>query len=138
MPPNRSPSRPDPAERGVTLTEIMIALMVLAIGVLALSRVFPAGSRAQVSAKLRAEASQLSREKVEQLQVLGWSDAALSIGRHPPGIAAEVLNTAGSLRRFYTVDTLPSPLANLKILTVSVAFHESKGCTVQAVSYLRK
>ena len=135
-----STPRPLPAngERGISLLELLIALVVLSIGVLSLSQLFPAGSRSQLQARLRTEASQYSREKIEQLEVLSWTDTALTAGRHPGGNATEHLGTVGTLARYYQVEVLPAPLATLKQVTVNVVWRQVRPCTVQAVTYLRK
>ena len=133
-----TPALPATSESGISLLELLIALVVLSIGVLSLSQLFPAGSRSQVQSRLRTEASQYSREKIEQLEVLSWTDTALTAGRHPGGSATEKLESAGTLARFYQVEILPAPLANLKQVTVNVVWRHVKPCTVQAVTYLRK
>lgn len=138
MPPNRTPFRPDPAERGSTMVELLIALTLLAIGLLAVAHLFPAGSRVQVKDRMRTEAVQRAREKMEILQVAGWSSADLSAGRHPAGTATEQLKSVGTLRRFYQVDVLPAPLDKVKRLTVSVTWTAARRCTVQAVTYLKR
>src|SRR5438094_6004942 len=40
-----SPHAEEPRERGATLIELMVALIVMAIGVLAIAQLFPAGRR---------------------------------------------------------------------------------------------
>ena len=130
-------SRAVRAERGSSLLELMVALTVLAVGVLAVAQLFPAGSRGQVRNRLRTEASQLAREKIEQLEVLEWADPALASGRHPVG-AAEKLGGAGNLGRYYEVDPLAAPLDNLKRVTVHVTWNQVRACTVQAVTYVRR
>ena len=126
------------AERGTTLLELMMALTVLAIGVLAVSQLFPAGSRTQVQDRLRTEATQFSREKIEQLELVSWANAALTIGRHPAGNAVEKLGSVGTLARYYQVDLLAPPLDNLKRVTVNVTWSQVRACTLRAVTYLRK
>ena len=126
------------AERGSLLIELMVALTVLAVGVLAVAQLFPAGSRSQVRDRLRTEASQLAREKIEQLEVLDWTDPALTSGRHPAGAADEKLGNVGALGRFYQVDPLAAPLDNLKRVTVHVTWSQVRACSVQAVTYLRR
>jgi len=125
------------AERGSSLIEMMVALTVLAIGVLAVAQLFPAGSRSQVRDRLRTEASQLAREKIEQLEVTEWTDPALTSGRHPAG-APEKLGSVGALGRYYQVDAMAAPLDNLKRVTVHVTWNQVRACTVQAVTYLRR
>ena len=125
------------AERGTTLLELMVALTVLAVGVLAVAQLFPAGSRSQVRDKLRTEASQLAREKIEQLEVLDWTDLALTPGLHPAG-APEKVGNVGTLSRRYQVDAMGAPLDNLKRVTVDVTWNQVRACSVQAVTYVRR
>jgi prepilin-type N-terminal cleavage/methylation domain-containing protein len=124
------------SECGTTLLELMVALVVLSIGVLGVSGLFPAGTRVQVQDRLRTEASQFSREKIEELQVLDINNAALTAGRHPAGAAFEALGDVGGLHRYYNVDLLAAPLDNLKKVTVSVTWQHARACTLQAVTYL--
>jgi len=125
------------AERGTTLLELMVALTVLAVGVLAVAQLFPAGSRAQVGDKLRTESSQLAREKIEQLETLDWNDPDLTPGRHPAS-GPENLGAVGALHRYYDVAAMSAPLDNLKQVTVHVTWNQVRACTVQAVTYVRR
>lgn len=135
----RSPRIHGPRDqRGASLIELMVALTVLAIGVLAVAQLFPASSRSQLRDRLRTEASQLVREKIEQLEVLDKADPALEIGRHPAGGATERLGAVGALGRYYEIERLASPLDDLKRLTVHVTWNHVRACTVQAVTYLRQ
>ena len=124
------------AERGSSLLELMVALTVLAIGVLAVAQLFPAGSRSQVRDRLRTEGSQLAREKIEQLEVLDWTDPELAPGKHPAG-PPEKLGAVGALKRSYQVDAMAAPLDNLKRVTVVVTWNQVRACSVQAVTYVR-
>jgi len=122
-------------ERGSTLLELMISLIVLSVGVLGVSQLFPTGTRVQVQDRIRTEASQLSREKIEQLRILPVGDPDLNPGRHPAG-ATEKLGDAGNLERYYDVEQLAAPLDNLKKITVSVTWKHARACSLQAVTYL--
>jgi prepilin-type N-terminal cleavage/methylation domain-containing protein len=124
-------------ERGSSLIELMVALTVLAIGVLAVAQLFPAGSRSQVRDRLRTEASQLAREKIEQLEVADWTGTDLAPGRHPAG-SPEKLGSVGALARYYDVSSMSAPLDNLKQVTVHVTWNQVRACTVQAVTYVRR
>ncbi len=128
-------------ERGVSLVEVLIALIVLAFGVLALGRLFPAGSRAQVQDHLLTGANNLAREKVEDLSSLVWSDTALTVGRHPAGTGFESLGANGEWRRSYVVTQMVAPLDNLKKIDVTVNYGGaglSGQRSVVASTYLRK
>ena len=125
-------------EAGATLIELMVAHTVLGIGVLSVAQLFPAGQRMQVRDRLRTEASQLAREKIEQLDVIDWADASLAVGRHPAGSASERLGKVGALGRYYEVELMAAPLDNLKRVTVLVTWNQMRACTVQAVTYLRR
>lgn len=127
------------AERGASLIELMIALVILAIGLLAVNQLFPAGTRAQVRDRMLASASGVVQQKVEQVSTYTWADTGLSLGRHPPGTLAESYGDFGSIRRFYTVDTMPIPLDNLRKVTVE-AYWLSLGDTlrVRTSTYVRR
>lgn len=126
-------------EHGASLIELMIALVILSIGLLAVNQLFPAGTRAQVRDRMLASASGVVQQKVEQVSTYTWADTGLSLGRHPPGTLAESYGDFGSIRRFYTVDTMPIPLDNLRKVTVE-AYWLSLGDTmrVRTSTYVRR
>ena len=127
------------AELGASLIELMIALVILAIGLLAVNQLFPAGARAQVRDRMLATASGLVQQKIEQVSTYTWADTGLSLGRHPPGALAEGLGDFKNIRRFYTVDTMPIPLDNLRKVSVE-AYWLSLGDTmrVRTSTYVRR
>jgi Tfp pilus assembly protein PilV len=106
-------------ERGISLAEVLIALIVLSIGILAVGRLFPAGARSQMQDRLVLGSSDYAQEKIEYLRALRWSDPDLVNGRHPAGTATESCGN-GRWQRFYTVTTMASPLDNLKKIDVTV------------------
>lgn len=127
-----------PAERGVSLIELMIALVVLSLGILAVGQLFPAGSRGQLQARMTTTGSYYGQQKLEELSVLDWTDAALTDGRHPAGIATENLGPTGQWHRFYDVTTLAAPLDNLKKVTVTVGWTFMRARSTTATTYLRR
>jgi prepilin-type N-terminal cleavage/methylation domain-containing protein len=126
------------ADRGASLIELMIALIVLSLGILAVVRLFPAGTRSQVSDKMLTSANYYAQEKIENLNHLPWADAQLTDGRHPPGIATEACGTSGRWQRFYEITTLTAPLDNLKKVTVTVSWTFLGARQVQSTTYLRR
>ena len=125
------------SERGVTLVELLAALVVISIGVLALVRLFPLAERNQVEDRLLTSGNLYAQEKVEYLTTLGWTDANLTDGRHPAGSATESLGS-GKWQRFYVVATMASPLDNLKKVTVTVSWTQMGSRSVSATTYLRR
>lgn len=132
-------TRHDRHERGTTLVEMLIALVVLAIGILAVGRMFPTGARSQVRDRLLVGANYYAQEKVEQLTGLSWTDASLSVGRHPGGTATESLG-GGQWTRFYQVSAMAAPLDNLKKIDVTVSYRGAglTPRTVTATTYVRQ
>ena len=133
------PRRTIPArdERGSTLVEMLIALVVLAIGVLALARAFPAGSQSQLQDRLTTTASYYAQQELEDLVPKSWNDPSIADGRHPSGTATESLGS-GKWQRYYTVATMASPLDGVKKVTVTVAWTYYGNRSVNAVTYKRR
>jgi prepilin-type N-terminal cleavage/methylation domain-containing protein len=134
----RLPTAPRP-QRGATLIELMMALVVLAIGLLAVSQLFPAGSRGQVKDRMLSTASYYAQEKLEELAAADWADPELAVGRHPPGTATEALGPTGAWQRFYMVEALASPLDQLRKVTVTVTWtFLAEPRQVTATTYVRR
>jgi prepilin-type N-terminal cleavage/methylation domain-containing protein len=130
---------PKDAQRGVSLIELMMALVVLSLGLLAVSQIFPAGTRGQVRDRLYSSGNYYAQEKLEELQAKTWSDPELTPGRHPAGSAVDSLGTLKTWRRFHEVEAMASPLDNLRKATVTV-FWTNLGDTqtVRVSTYVRR
>lgn len=126
-------------ERGFSLVEVLIALIVMAIGIFSVARMFPAGARGQVQDRLTIGANDYVQEKLEYLRGLTWSDANLTEGRHPAGTATESCGS-GRWQRFYVVTTMASPLDNLKKVDVTVTWSGAgvAGRSITSTTYVRR
>jgi Tfp pilus assembly protein PilV len=123
----------------MSLVELCIALVVLAVGILALGRLFPASARSQEQDQILIKANYYAQEKVETLTGLTWADAALFDGRHPAGTAFDTLGT-GQWLRCYQVTTMTGSLDNLKRVDVTVNY-QGAGRTqrsLTATTYVRR
>ena len=123
------------AERGTSLAELMIALVILSVGLFAVAQLFPAGSRAQNESRMVTAANYYAQERLEQFVNLPWSHSDLTPGRHPAGSATEDL---GSWQRFYVVEVMDEPLDNLKKVTVTVTWNYHGTQSATATTYLRR
>ncbi len=124
-------------ERGVTLVELCIALVVISIGLLALVRIFPTAARNQLEDRLVTSANLYAQEKIEDLGAKGWADADLTVGRHPAGTTNESCGASGAWQRHWDVAQMAAPLDNLKKVTVTVAWNFQGARSVTATTYLR-
>ena len=126
------------AERGVTLVELLAALMVISVGVLALVRLLPTGERNQLEDRLLSSANLYAQEKLEALSSVSWIGADLTAGRHPAGSATEALGDHNTWQRYYEVEAMAAPLDNLKKVTVTVTWTFMGSRAVTATTYLRR
>ena len=115
-----------------------MALTVLAVGIVAVARVFPSITGSQIEAKMLTTGTYYTREKVEELMALPWTDAALTDGRHPGGSATEDIGSNSQWHRFYNVTTLTGALSDLKRVTVTVWWVMQGSDTTTTTTYFRR
>jgi type IV pilus modification protein PilV len=65
------------SREGMTLLEVMIALAILAVGLLAMLAMQVSAMRSGKYGRHTTEAAQLARDQMEYLHRLDWSDAAI-------------------------------------------------------------
>jgi prepilin-type N-terminal cleavage/methylation domain-containing protein len=136
---NRPQAPPPPrADRGMTLIELMIALVVLSIGVLAIGMLFPSGSRSQLQSRMTSNANFYLQQKAEELNGLTAADPDLSVGRHPAGTAFDTLGSAQQWRRFYQVDILPAPMNSVRRIAINVSWTYMGARSIADTIYLRR
>jgi Tfp pilus assembly protein PilV len=123
----------------MSLVELMISLIVLAVGILAVGRMFPTGARATAQDRLLVGANYYAQEQIEMVTGRNWADPMLTDGRHPAGTAMDTLQN-GRWLRFYQVTTMPGTLNNLKKVDVTVSYQgaESGPRAVTATTYVRR
>lgn len=126
-------------EQGMSLVELLIALVVLSFGILAVGRMFPTAARSQVQDRLLIGANYYAQETLEQVTGRNWADPMLTDGRHPAGTAMDSLGN-GRWLRFYQVTTMTGSLDNLKKVDVTVNYQGASQATrsVTATTYVRR
>jgi prepilin-type N-terminal cleavage/methylation domain-containing protein len=126
------------AEQGVTLIELMMALVILSVGLMAVSQLFPEGTRGQIRDRLFSSANYYAQEKLEEVSQKDWSDPSLTLGRHPAA-GFDTLGTYATWLRFYQVDVMAAPLDNLRKVTVTVNWnYQSTARSVSVNTYVRR
>ena len=133
----RPPSRnvPGTGAAGLTLVEVLIALLVISIGILAVVKLLPASSRSQVASRMESVAGQYASEQFEKLRGLSKTHASLSLGRHPSA-DYDSLGTLKSWQRYYVVTQMPAPLDSLLKVDVAVQWKSSKAESLRMSGYL--
>lgn len=119
----------------MTLVEILIALVVLALGILAFAKLLPQGSRSALKSRMATTATQYANDSFEDLRGLPATDPKLSLGRHPAS-GFDSLGTSKAWRRTYEVSSMASPLNSLLKLDVVVRWRLDKPDSIRVVGYL--
>jgi prepilin-type N-terminal cleavage/methylation domain-containing protein len=70
--------RPLAAEAGFTLVEVLVAIVILAVGAIAVVSTFDSSRKLTTDAEIRDVAATLARGEIERLESLSWSNIALA------------------------------------------------------------
>lgn len=104
-----------PDDLGFTLVEMMIALVLFGVGLMALAQSLPSGLSVRDKARRMSVATNLSQEAVERLRDLPYDHADLAPGGHTD------LTPLGNYARRWTVEN-NTPAPDMKRVTVQVSF----------------
>jgi type IV pilus assembly protein PilV len=105
------------SEKGIGLIEIIIAMLIFAIGITAAIRTLPVSNTATTRSRNLTEATNLAQQKIEELMGTPFNDAELSTGDHnDPNNPLERIYT-----RTWTV-TDNDPVVDMKSVTVTVTY----------------
>jgi len=126
-----------PAAAGFSVIELMVALTILGLGIIALANVFPLGSQTQMKDRLRTGGMDLAQQKMEQLRQEAWSGSNLTDGVHPTA-NGEAISSDGAFIRYWTVATQAGSFSDMKKVTVRVRWRVLRADSVELVSYFRK
>ena len=100
-------------EKGLTLMEVLVAVVVLSLGLLGLERVHIAAIQANTIASRLTQATTLAQDRAEQLMALPYNDAAL----------AATTYTEPNPPQGYTITwTVDAPSAGIKTINIDVTW----------------
>jgi type IV pilus assembly protein PilV len=117
--------RPRNGESGFTLMEILVTLTILAVGVLALAQLLPAGSRSLNRSRNTTTATQVAAQKIEDLKAADWFSASLAPGTYT--------DHSGPFTRTWTIAD-DSPMTGLKAITVTATWTVKGGTRSSVVT----
>lgn len=110
-------------KKGFTLIEMLIGLVVLAIGLLAIAGMQMTSVRGNFFSSNMTQASILAQDRLEALRQLDYNNAALSLGTHNDG---KIPGTV--LTRQYNVSLVPG--TTMLNITVTVSWRDSSDHTI--------
>ncbi len=119
------------SQKGVGLIEIVVAMLVFAVGIVAALRTLPESNTATSRARNITIATNLAQEQVERLMGSPFTSAVLAAGAHTdPGNPLERHFT----RSWNVVDN--SPLSGMKQVAVTVSFNSGSADSSVTLSTL--
>jgi prepilin-type N-terminal cleavage/methylation domain-containing protein len=121
------------SNKGVGLVEIIIAMLIFAVGITAALKTLPESNRATSRSRNLTTATNLAQQKVEELMGVPYSNADLNAGNHTD--SENPINTI--YNRVWDV-TDDSPVTNMKLVIVTVTYEsgDSEDNSVTLTTYL--
>lgn len=112
-------------EKGASVVEIMVALVIFGIGLVAAVRMLPESNAKSTRSRNKTVAVNLAQEKMEELLSRSYKHADLNPGNH-----ADPDNPVdGHYLREWTI-TDNTPVQGMKMISVSVSFPTSSADSV--------
>ena len=105
------------SEKGIGLVEIIIAMLIFAIGITAAIRTLPVSNAATSRARNLTMSTNLAQQKIEELMGTPFNNADLTAGAHN--------DQNNPIERIYTRTwnvTDNDPVADMKTVTVTVTY----------------
>lgn len=113
-------------QRGFSLLEIMIAVLIISGGLLALTRLQGIQLTTSSISKQQSEAGFIAQGVIENLRTRSWSDPQLGVGEK------NLPNTLGKSTTYSVKYTISQPNAQHKNIEVVVSWRDNTGQTLQS------
>jgi len=112
-------------DKGSSVVEILVALVIFGVGLVAAARVMPESSAKTTRSRNKTIAVNIAQEKMEELMSSGYQHADLAAGAHDDPDNP----ISGHYIRSWTV-TDDTPVVDMKMISVSVTFPTSSADSV--------
>jgi len=70
-------------KNGFTMVEMLVAIVVLAVGIMSISSIFPLSLRVSQNMRTITKGTAYAHQKLDELRTIPFNDAALNAGAHP-------------------------------------------------------
>ena len=120
-----------------TLLEIVIALAILAIGLVGILSLFPVGFEASRRASMLTEATILAQQQMEEFKLAGYNHLDTTYTDGAPSGFTDFPD--GSGLKWQVTVTEVNPPGNLKMLTLEIAWQEKGADQIETfVTYIAR
>ena len=111
-------------QRGFTLIEALVAMMVATVGLMAMAELMAVTIRMQQLGRNSTSASRLAQDKIDELNTVGFAAAAMACGGSLTADSANhwdaPVNANGDYKRRWVVSAGPDASPRLRQVTVRV------------------
>jgi type IV pilus assembly protein PilV len=99
-------------KKGFTLTEVLISLIILSVGILAITTVHITSMKSGYFSNNMTQATVLAQDKLEYLKNLSYNDSDLSSGQHNEGVLPDTIFS----RQYTVVEDVGNSLKTISVI----------------------
>lgn len=127
-------------QKGFSLLEVLIAISIMAIGLLALCQMQIKAIQGNAFSGKTTDATTLAQDTLERLMTLDYTDADLTAGSHPPGSQAQISGTQQVANVTYTISwgvTVDSPIDDTKTVDITVTWPDESRQRTLSMQFIK-